>query len=679
MAHSFQPSEPSYLLADFPSSSQDRLRAHSKESPRTNELILDDAETPGPKSRGPHNGFRRKFMPGRIFADCIATVLPAALLGFAVAVMLLDGKETKKTEHRKWENAITVSASVFPILFASIVGRMVFEAARWKLEKGARLDLLEQLIGSRTVGATLTTQFNLGKFNILGLLLLILWAFSPLGSQSVLRMLRTQLETMDQASRALYFSTNAQSRFAEPLASSSTSGASQDHISRYINTMYTALLLTSVSGKASPMDLWGNVKIPNLEINDDSWHNVSSSPGPDSYSALIGLPVNNITQGNATFSAESSYVHLECGNLTKDERNNVANFKWSVPVDWDPKPKPNGTWHGHNRTELKTPWAIAIDRFVNPFWTNVTNLSDRYEDFFFMMSMDGRPLLFENETDIDLTPPRLLFDSGWMYSSSSGQVDSQVGMKTKCEVLQRYVESQVHCSRLGMSTPQNCSVIAQRSSRKKHAPEGVTILSWETTWGWVSSLPSVVEGTLEYPDIVMRYLDNPQRNDMYPGAAEEDKYMFKGVTPEQFSRRLAQVINTYVLVSQVYQSAMQADAPFEQNVTVPIHVSNLVEVYAVNWKWLSLFFASCAILLASGIVSTVFAHLAIGPEILGYASSAVRDSKYIDLPPELGTKDALEVTKIIGQRKVKYGFTEEMSQDGQSFVGIGLESKIEGI
>jgi hypothetical protein len=552
---------------------------------------------------------------------------------------------------------------------------MVFEYARWKLERGATLDLLEQLIGSRTVGATLITQFNLGKFNILGLVLLILWAFSPLGSQSVLRMLRTQLEAVEKASRVLYFSTDAQSWLALGPRSSPVGGASELHVGRYITTMYTALFLTSVSGKASPMDLWGNVKIPNLDINDDSWHNVSSDPGPDSYSALVGLPLNNITQGNATFSIESSYLHLECANLTRDERNNVANFTWSDPVDWDPKPKPNGTWHGHNRTELKTPWAIALDRFVDPFWTNVTNLSDRYEDFFFMMSMDGRPLLFENETDVQATPPRLLFDSGWLYDVRSGQV----GMKTKCEALQRYVESQVHCSRLDMSTPQNCSVIAQRSSRKKHAPEGVTMLSWETTWGYVSSLPSLMEGTLEYPDIVMRYLDNPQRNDMHTTAVEEDKDMFKSVTPEKFGRRLAQVINTYLLVSQVYQSAMQADAPFEQNATVPIQVSNLVEVYAVNWTWMPLFFASCAILLASGIVSVAFAHLAVGPEILGYVSSAVRDSKYMDLPPELGTKDALEVTRAIGQHKVKYGFTDGVSQHGQPLVGIGLESQIQGI
>lgn len=28
-----------------------------------------------------------------------------------------------------------------------------------------------------------------------------------------------------------------------------------------------------------------------------------------------------------------------------------------------------------------------------------------------MMSMNGRPLLYENETGIDVTPPRHLFDS----------------------------------------------------------------------------------------------------------------------------------------------------------------------------------------------------------------------------------------------------------------------------
>ncbi|KAF5226881.1 hypothetical protein FAUST_12121, partial [Fusarium austroamericanum] len=102
-------------------------------------------------------------MPGRLFADCAATLVPIALIAFAIAIMRLDNKETEQEEYAKWRNAINVIASAFPIAFASIVGRMVFEAARWKLEKGATLGLLEQLIGSRTVGSTFVTQTCLGK------------------------------------------------------------------------------------------------------------------------------------------------------------------------------------------------------------------------------------------------------------------------------------------------------------------------------------------------------------------------------------------------------------------------------------------------------------------------------------------------------------------------------------
>lgn len=95
---------------------------------------------------------------------------------------------------------------------------MVFEAARWKLEKGATLGLLEQLIGSRTVGSTFITQISLGKFNILGLVLLSLWAFSPLGSQAVLRTVESKLQPVLSNSSILYFSTDAKARLAEGLA-----------------------------------------------------------------------------------------------------------------------------------------------------------------------------------------------------------------------------------------------------------------------------------------------------------------------------------------------------------------------------------------------------------------------------------------------------------------------------
>jgi hypothetical protein len=182
-------------------------------------------------------------------------------------------------------------------------------------------------------------------------------------------------------------------------------------------------------------------------------------------------------------------------------------------------------------------------------------------------------------------------------------------------------------------------------------------------------------GAQEYADIIMQYLNNPDLNAVSNRVVGEDANLFKSITSEQFGRRLAQVINTYLLVGQVYQTAMEADSSFNSNITVPVELGNLVEVYTVHWSWLALFFVSCVILLASGIISIVFAHLAIGPEILGYASSVVRDSKYIDLPLEAGRKEAFEVVKIMGQKRLRYGFMDSVAEDGQPLVGVGLETE----
>lgn len=52
------------------------------------------------------------------------------------------------------------------------------------------------------------------------------------------------------------------------------------------------------------------------------------------------------------------------------------------------------------------------------------------------------------------------------------------------------------------------------------------------------------------------------------------------------------------------------------------------------------------------------------PEILGYAYSSLRDSKFIDFPPVVGRMEAIEVTKMIGQKRVKYGVTDSVSEEG---------------
>lgn len=73
-------------------------------------------------------------------------------------------------------------ATLFPMLYAAIMSRLLYQLARWKLEKSSSLGTLEQLMGSRTLGAALVVHFQLQSFNILAFALFFGWAFSPLGS-----------------------------------------------------------------------------------------------------------------------------------------------------------------------------------------------------------------------------------------------------------------------------------------------------------------------------------------------------------------------------------------------------------------------------------------------------------------------------------------------------------------
>lgn len=48
--------------------------------------------------------------------------------------------------------------TAFPIIFATMAGRAGMKHAAFTLERGAALEKLEQLVGSRTLGSTITTQ-----------------------------------------------------------------------------------------------------------------------------------------------------------------------------------------------------------------------------------------------------------------------------------------------------------------------------------------------------------------------------------------------------------------------------------------------------------------------------------------------------------------------------------------
>lgn len=81
--------------------------------------------------------------------------------------------------------------TVFPVLFAAIVGGSMERIASWRIQTkhGATLGMVELCLGSQTLSRAFTTQTRIRAFSLASAAILCLWALSPLGSQASLRVI----------------------------------------------------------------------------------------------------------------------------------------------------------------------------------------------------------------------------------------------------------------------------------------------------------------------------------------------------------------------------------------------------------------------------------------------------------------------------------------------------------
>lgn len=566
------------------------------------------------------------------------------------------------------------------------------QVARWKLERGATIGALEQLMGSRTVGGTLLVHSQLRAFNLLAVSLVFIWVFSPLGGQSILRMLETYLRGVTEPAEVVYFDTNAQSQFAYLSDVSPTAYEYNINRMSVINSMYNTLILSPDVVKSDTMDVWGNVKIPALSsygtFSTADWQNVSLGTGGQEFTSLVGVPVAHVAEGNTTLSLESSYIHLECGNA------NVSSFKY------DPETGPifaspilfnetslcmsencptvtNGTWQGwnlNNTLDEMAGWNLALDVFVDELWNDY----DWYKQRGLENGVVYTPALFVEETGVAANPTTLLFQVR-EQTSSRGAPDYTT---FRCGVTQKYVESLVHCSRESPTARQNCSVTAQRPSQKPYADENISQLSFTRVFRYVSrGLPQATNhrGSTYTSDISLNYLGNPSTNTMTNADAPPK---LASLETRLIGYRLAQLINSYVFLSQAFSSApggsVDTNAAFEPNVTAGVDVERLVEVYQITRVWMGLYILSCIVLLIGALMSACVTHFVHGPEILGYASTVVRDSKFIDIQPTAGLMDGMDLARMLKDRRVRYGFTQ-MKLENTPLVGVGSQEEVDRI
>ncbi|KAF1363387.1 hypothetical protein EJ07DRAFT_163253 [Lizonia empirigonia] len=238
-----------------------------------------------------------------------------------IMVARLDGK-VPVTGSDKLEEMLLHTPTVFPLLFAALMGRFFRHLGIWLAERGTTLGRLEQLVGCQSVFLAIERQICLRNFSIVGVCLILIWLLSPFGGQSALRVLRQEVR---------YVNTTQTLHYLSPLntANTSMSGASNVNSGRSTFTpLFLAALLSSGDFQTSSADLWGNVKLPSYRSiensSPDDW-----KPVPDynhtnlRWSSLIGIPVSAFngeeytTASMSHFMVRARHFDIKCTNNSK--------------------------------------------------------------------------------------------------------------------------------------------------------------------------------------------------------------------------------------------------------------------------------------------------------------------------------------------------------------------------
>jgi hypothetical protein len=239
--------------------------------------------------------------------------------------------------------ATRIAPSLWPILFSGVLGNAIRALADWRVERGVDLMTLEQLMSSLTLAGSLITMFKWSILRLSSVVLLLLWAFNPLGSQSSFRGIYLTDSGGAGTGSITYYNYNisnqlgitsiygGSSRF-RPKLHALYSAAVYDVTSttQYVdktNSTYQDIAWSlggeRSAGVQAAADAWGNIRMPNLQAlpgydpeNPHRWVNVPWRDAIQNYSGLVGDRIEGVNRkftGNTTFNTTSSYQRFLVG------------------------------------------------------------------------------------------------------------------------------------------------------------------------------------------------------------------------------------------------------------------------------------------------------------------------------------------------------------------------------
>ncbi|KAF2036780.1 hypothetical protein EK21DRAFT_95989 [Setomelanomma holmii] len=542
---------------------------------------------------------------GLMIFDAILASMPIMF------VARIDGQAVSDYGDRL-EETLLLSPTIFPLIFAALMGRFFRHLGVYLAERGTTLGRLEQLVGCQSVSSALERQITLRSWSFVGLLSVLVWLLSPLGGQSALRLLGQENKDISSIGAV---------RFMDPASTrdSVLEGASSINSGRAtFSSIFLAALLSSSKYQDTSMDLWGNLKLPlyrNIEnATSREWKPVIGHDGQNAtYGSLIGVPVVGMpTEGVSNFSIKGRQFDVTCFS------NNMTSGDPDDPL-----------W-----VNMTSTWTLKSDK------TRITNGS----------STDWpRPILSLS-----------LVDDTENYTNMS---------IAACTVDYVYLEAKVNCNgtSCGVDSMRKLPLLGDAYTADNDMFTRGNILT-----NLMSALPrvdntNVGSATARGSTNAEKWMADPSN---FIGATYSNVELYK-LDVDTFSQRLTILWNTFHQ-STFATTALGGANALPANLTTTgllVGISNNVTfnstiasflthsspVYKTNWKWFTFLLLSSLVLLIAAYTGLVLKYITLAPDIVGYASSLTLLNPYVPTPMGGTTLHGLERAALLRDLPVRIG------------------------
>ncbi|PIG82016.1 hypothetical protein AARAC_010271 [Aspergillus arachidicola] len=579
------------------------------EQPKSSTLLESQARRLIETSTAPSSPMRPlqarqlRYNKGQLIFDLLSAISALPFVALALVAMIFNSRSVDGHDWDDLQIAMKTSVTIFPLIYSAVIGRAIRQIAKQNLERGSTLGRLEQLNKSTTVFGAISTPLMLRSWNILGLVLVLIWLVSPLGGQASLYLISPRTLEHVERQEVQYLDINGLSK--APSLSSFPS------LTNALEAMFLACLIAPVSVKEADSDAWGNVKIPllrslvrNNTAQSEGWFEPAGNN--ITYSSLVGVPILFRTR-----RAPDELVY--------EYKGQSGQFRIYPAAPWNATRSVNA--------------SVAPDIHVlSGYGREATNgamitchLTNVYVEL--KVRCSGSNTTAQSQRSCRVTAIR---ESVEPHQSSS----LPPLMYPDFNAWDTFVQGLVNAS---LSVNRKLSTYTEAYLQDIDAAETIPLPKYllKTPLHDISDHLTQIMNTFYLGSIALPFVT------LGPNLPSQGNYSKYSEAYEAFDRSS--------LASLVAERAYR----------------DTTATYVVNWGWAVVLLLASLVLIGASVVSFLVARQSLNPDIIGYASTLTREAPYLPLPSAASALSGYERARWLKDVRIRFGDVQPESTVGR--------------